>query len=46
MESGFDEWLEAKRAKGLYLAYDPDAAFAELEERLLSDDPFALSEGR
>jgi len=46
VESGFDEWLEAKRAKGLYPGYDPDAAFAELEERLLSDDPFALSEGR
>jgi ribonuclease HI len=46
VESEFDEWLKAKRAKGLYLAYDPDAAFAELEERLLSDDPFALSEGR
>lgn len=46
VESGFGEWLEAKRAKGLYLAYDPDAAFAELEERLLSDEPFALSEGR
>jgi ribonuclease HI len=46
VESGFDEWLKAKQAKGLYLAYDPDAAFAELEERLLSDDPFALSEGR
>jgi ribonuclease HI len=46
VESGFDEWLKAKRAKGLYLDYDADAAFAELEERLLSDDPFALSEGR
>jgi ribonuclease HI len=46
VESGFDAWLESKRAKGLYLAYDPDAVFAELEERLLSDDPFALSEGR
>lgn len=46
VESGFAEWLEAKRAKGLYLAYDPDAAFTELEERLLSDQPFALSEGR
>jgi ribonuclease HI len=46
VESGFDEWLEAKRAKGVYLGYDPDAAFAELEERLLSDEPFALSEGR
>jgi ribonuclease HI len=46
VESGFDDWLKVKRAKGLYLAYDPDTAFAELEERLLSDDPFALSEGR
>jgi ribonuclease HI len=46
VESGFDEWLKAKQAKGLYPTYDPDAAFAELEERLLSDDPFALSEGR
>ena len=43
---GIRRVAEAKRAKGLYLAYDPDAAFAELEERLLSDDPFALSEGR
>ena len=46
VESGFDDWLKVKRAKGLYLVYDPDTAFAELEERLLSDDPFALSEGR
>jgi ribonuclease HI len=46
VESGFAEWLAARRAKGLYLAYDPDAAFTELEERLLSDEPFALSEGR
>ena len=46
VESGFGEWLEAKRKKGLYLAYDPDAAFATLEQRLLSDRPFALSEDR
>jgi ribonuclease HI len=46
VESGFDEWLETKQAKGVYLGYDPDAAFAKLEERLLSDEPFALSEGR
>jgi ribonuclease HI len=45
VESGFGEWLDAKRAKGLYLAYDPDAAFAALEQRLLSDRPLALSEG-
>lgn len=46
VESGFGAWLEAKRAKGLYRTYDPDLAYAELEERLLSDEPFALSEGR
>lgn len=32
--SGFSEWLEAKRAGRQYLDYDPDAAFAGLEERL------------
>jgi ribonuclease HI len=32
--SAFGEWLERKRAKGLYLEYDPDAAFAELEGQL------------
>ena len=32
--SGFFEWLAAKRAAGQYLDYDPDAAFAGLEERL------------
>ena len=32
--SVFQEWLELKRAKGLYLDYDPDAAFAELEGQL------------
>jgi ribonuclease HI len=45
VDSGFGEWLEAKRGKGLYLAYDPDATFAALEQRLLSDRPLALSEG-
>ena len=42
--SGFGDWLEGKRAKGLYLEYDPDQAFAGLERRVLSDEPFALSE--
>jgi ribonuclease HI len=46
VDSGFPGWLDTKRAKGLYLDYDPDGAFGELEERLLSDQPFALSEGR
>jgi ribonuclease HI len=42
--SGFGDWLEGKRAKGLYLEYDPDEAFALLERRVRSDEPFALSE--
>jgi ribonuclease HI len=32
--SSFLEWLEAKRASGQYLDYDPDTAFAGLAERL------------
>jgi ribonuclease HI len=40
--SGFDDWLEARRAKAQYLEYDPDAAFAELEERVRSDEPLPL----
>ena len=44
--SGFDDWLAAKRAKGLYLEYDPDEAFAALERRLVADEAFPLAEGR
>ncbi|HKT61900.1 MAG TPA: ribonuclease H [Gemmatimonadales bacterium] len=44
--SGFDDWLAAKRAKGLYLKYDPDEAFAALERRLVADEAFPLAEGR
>ena len=40
--SGFDEWLETKRAKGMYLAYDPDEAFAALERRVAADDAVPL----
>jgi ribonuclease HI len=39
--SGFPEWLEAKRKGALYLAYDPDVAFAELEERLAAGETIA-----
>ena len=35
-------WLDARRAKGQYLDYDPDAAFAELEERVSADEAFPL----
>ncbi len=46
VESGFEEWLEAKRAKGLYLEYDPDGAYAALEQRLASGKPLPLSDER
>ena len=44
VESGFDEWLAAKQARGLYAGYDPDAAFAALERRLAVGESFPLSE--
>jgi ribonuclease HI len=40
----FDEWLAAKRAKGLFLAYDPDEAFGALERRLAEEEAFPLAE--
>ncbi len=33
--SGFDAWLQAKRAKGKFTDYDPDADFTSLEGELL-----------
>ena len=44
VESGFGEWLEARRAKGMYLAYDPDVAFAALERRLAAGEEFPLAD--
>jgi ribonuclease HI len=46
VDSGFEAWLEVKRAKGLYAEYDPDAAFATLEQRLVADAPFPLADAR
>ena len=46
VDSGFEAWLEIKRAKGLYSEYDPDAAFAAQEQRLVADVPFPLAEAR
>ena len=46
VESGFAEWLATRRGKKQYLTYDPDAAFTELEERVLSGKPVARAEGR
>jgi ribonuclease HI len=44
VDSGFDDWLESKRAKGLYLEYDPDVAFAALEGRVAAGEPFPLAD--
>jgi ribonuclease HI len=46
VDSAFGPWLEAKRAKGLYLEYDPDEAFTALEQRVVADEPFPLADGR
>lgn len=40
--SGFGDWLEAKRIKGLYLDYDPDEAFAALERRVSEEEGVPL----
>jgi ribonuclease HI len=46
VESGFADWLEAKRGRGLFVGYDPDVAFTELERRLASGAVFAVAEDR
>jgi ribonuclease HI len=40
VDSGFQDWLDTRRKKKLYLAYDPDVAFAELEARVRAEEPF------
>jgi ribonuclease HI len=45
VESGFPAWVAAKRAKGQYASYDPDAAFAALERRLAAGEQFPLADG-
>ncbi len=44
----FDSWLDAERAKGRYLAYDPDATFTTLENRVAAGEslPLGLEEKR
>ncbi|MGH7524555.1 MAG: ribonuclease H family protein [Gemmatimonadales bacterium] len=42
--SGFAEWLAVRQAKGKFAGYDADAAFTELESRILAGDRIALAE--
>ena len=44
VESGFPEWLELKRKKKLYLAYDPDESFTALEHRVARGERFPHSD--
>ncbi len=44
--SGYADWLAAKQAKGLFAQYDPDAAFAALEQRLAAGERFPIAEGK
>jgi ribonuclease HI len=44
VESGFDQWLAKKQARGLFIGYDPDAAFAALERRLAAGESFLLAD--
>ncbi len=42
--SGYAEWLAARRSKGQYVEYDPDAGFTALERDLAEGKRFALAE--
>ena len=44
VESGFAEWIAARREKKMYLDYDADASFSTLEERLARGEKFLLRE--
>jgi ribonuclease HI len=44
VESGFSDWLTARRGRGQFTDYDPDAAFADLERRLAAGEELPLSE--
>lgn len=44
VDSGFGEWLAAHQAKGQYMGYDPDEAFAALERRLGAGEQLRIAE--
>jgi ribonuclease HI len=46
IESGFGPWLKAKRERGLFSDYDPDAAFTSLERRLAAGEAIPVADER
>lgn len=46
VESGYAEWLGAKRAAGKFANYDPDASFAAFAARLAAGEQLPLAEGK
>jgi ribonuclease HI len=46
IESGFDEWLATRQARGKFPGYDADAAFSALEDRMTRGEQFVLAEGK
>jgi ribonuclease HI len=44
VESGFSEWLARKQARGMFVGYDPEAAFEALERRLAAGEGFPLAD--
>jgi ribonuclease HI len=46
VDSGFVDWLGRKQSRGLFPGYDPDAAFAELEQRLAAGERLPVAESR
>jgi hypothetical protein len=46
IESGFGPWLKAKRERGLFPDYDPDAAFTSLEQRLAAGEAIPVADER
>jgi ribonuclease HI len=41
--SGFGDWLAERQERGLYAAYDPDAAFTELEQDVAGPRPIPVA---
>jgi ribonuclease HI len=44
VDSEFPDWLAKKQSRGSFAGYDPDAAFEQLEKRLVAGESFPLAD--